>query len=105
MSDASGNHAAAIHRSTTMATTETVLRYRVKFPRLPFDRAWSLRTRDLATAVQRVERRHRNSRELYIQLVEETDDAYRVVAEYQPRRGWLGPLQAAGFAPVPGEWQ
>lgn len=37
----------------------------------------------------------------YVQLVEETDDEFRVVAEWMPGKGWIGPLQAAGFAPIP----
>lgn len=83
------------------------LRYRVKLPRQAFTASRSLRTRDVATAARRIEGTYRSghTREPYIQLVEETPDEYRVVAEYQPGLGWIGPLQAAGFAPVPGEWQ
>ena len=80
--------------------------YWTKFPGKPFKRP----ARGYTTSLERKRRQIEGcyapgcTDRPYVQLVEETDDGYRVVAEWMPGHGWTGPLQAAGFAPTPGEW-
>jgi hypothetical protein len=77
-------------------------RYWSKPPHQSFERARPRRgwTTDLQKARKKIE-----DTAMYggfwpwIQLVEETETEYRVIAEYRNHgnRGWVSPLQAAGF--------
>lgn len=56
-------------------------------------------SRSLLKAADRIETESLNSSEPWLQLVEETKEGWRVVAEYRNHgaRGWIGPLEAAGL--------
>lgn len=78
-------------------------RYWSKFPRQSFEsrRPKSGWTKSAAEKARQIERAYAPGRtyEPYVQLVEETAERYRVIAEWSPREGWIGPLEAAGFLP------
>ena len=84
----------------------TYPRYWSKFPRQSFEqrrprRGW---TTDMTKKMRQIEECYRPgyTGEPFIQLVEETRDSYRLVAEWTPGKGWIHPLIAAGFLPRTG---
>ena len=80
--------------------------YWTKFPGKPFIRPRSGHTRSLDKKRRQIERNYASgyTNRPYVQLVEETDERYRVIGEWMPGHGWTGPLQAAGLAATPGPW-
>jgi len=76
-------------------------KYYWKTPAAPFERRRTGFCHSLDKAADRIEKLaiqswHANP---WIQLVEETRDGWRVVAEYRNHgaRGWVGPLEAMGL--------
>lgn len=89
-------------------------RYWTKLPRQDFEETRKRKlkyggwTNDLQKKIRQIERAYAPgyTSEPYIQLVEETEDRMRVIAEWSPHQnGWLGPLQAAGLADTPGDFK
>lgn|SRR5579863_347827 len=80
-------------------------RYWAKFPRQSFDYSRPVRgwTTDMAKKARQIEECYQPgyTNEPFVQLIEETADEYRVVAEWMPGKGWTSPLIAAGFLPHP----
>ena len=79
--------------------------YWTKAPYQSFARPRRGYTRDLHKMMARIEYLSRFTGNPWLQLVEETDAGYKVVAEYRNHspHGWVNPLQAAGFAAIPGK--
>jgi hypothetical protein len=82
----------------------TYPRYWTKLPRQDFDAARPRTggTKDAVTKARQIEKAYApgHTGEPFIQLVEETETEYCVIAEWMPHRGcWDTPLGAGGFLP------
>jgi hypothetical protein len=74
--------------------------YGAKLPRQSWEKAkptWIT----LASARAAIESDYRASSEPYVQLVEIAGDGAKVIAEYMPGKGWVSPLEAAGYVSHP----
>jgi hypothetical protein len=81
-------------------------KYWSKFPRQSFETAAPRRgfSRTVEAAMGRIEKTYRAgyTQEPYVQLVEETDTHYRVVAEWMPGAWcWVSEYEAAGLVAHP----
>lgn len=77
--------------------------YWTKAPNENFTKPYCGYTTSVEKMKARIEYLAPFTQDAWIQLVEQTDDGCRVVAEYRNHhpRGWVSPLQAAGFAAMP----